>query len=816
MAGILRDMRYAARILAKSPLFTAMAVLTLTLGIGGATSIFSVIYGVLLKPLPYPHSSQIVRLWEESSTGHRMNFADPNFDDVRAQNLSLAGMAGYGSGVESVGANQPTRTRVAAVSKDFFKVIGVQPAIGRSFAPDEQSQVATPTAIVAYNYWKNNLGGNADLSAIKLSIEKRAFTVVGVFPPNFAYPEDSEIWIPRELYEQLPSRTAHNWRGLARLRDGVTLAQARQDLSGIAGHIKKQYGEDVDLSSVAMVPLQASLTGEARPVLFVLLAAVGFLFLIACANVANMTLAQAASRERELAIRAALGAGRLQLVRQFLAESFIVSLLGGIGGVVAAIWGVQGLIALAPQAIPRLREISINVPTLIFALGLSLLVALGLGVFSAWRATSAKARNSVRDGGQRETGSLRSGRLAPVLISGQVGAAFILLIGAGLLGRSLLHVLSVAPGFQTERIATLDLALPPAQEEADKIRRVEFLNQLFDRLRELPGVIEVGGTACLPLTDYDRDGTFVRMNANDALPKTSEDFDRLFRNVSRTGHAEYCAATSGYFRALGIPLIKGRLFDDRDTLETPHVALISESLAKKNWPNQDPVGKQIEFGNMDGDARLLTVVGVVGDVRESNLETPPSPTVYVDYSQRPQSTETFTVVMRSSSDSISLFPGALATLRDIDPNVPPSLNTFHEVLSTSLAWRRFSLILVGVFSCLAFLLAGVGIYGVTSYAVSRRTREFGVRMALGAEKGNVLQLVLSQGLLTTAIGLIAGIGGALLLTKTIQSMLFNTSPFDPLTFGAVGILLLLATLLACYLPALRATRVDPMVALRYE
>lgn len=817
MAGTLQDARYALRILAKSPLFTAMAVLTLALGIGGATSIFSVIYGVLLKPLPYPNSSQIVRLWEEDPTGHRMNFADPNFDDLRAQNHSLVGMAGFGSGVESVRAgNQPARARVAAVSKDFFKVIGVQPVIGRSFAPAEQSPVAAPAAIVGYGFWKNDLGANADLSAIKLTVENRAFTVVGVFPSNFEFPEDSEIWIPRELYEQLPSRTAHNWRGIARIRDGVTLAQTRQDLSGIAQNIKNQYRQDVNLSSVAVVPLQASLTGEIRPVLFVLLAAVGFLFLIACANVANMTLAQAASRERELGIRAALGAGRLRLVRQFLAESVIVSLLGGIGGVIAAVWGVQGLIALAPQGIPRLREVSINVPTLVFALGLSLLVALGLGVFSAWRATSARARNSVRDGGQREAGSLRSGRLAPVLISGQVGAAFILLIGAGLLGRSLLRVLSVSPGFQTERIATLDLALPPAQEEVDKIRRVAFLNQLFDRLRELPGVIEVGGTACLPLTDYDRDGTFVRMNPNDALPKTSEDFDRLFRNISRTGHAEYCAATSGYFRALGIPLIKGRLFDERDTLETPHVALISESLAKKNWPDQDPLGKQIEFGNMDGDTRLLTVVGVVGDVRESNLETPPSPTVYVDYSQRPQSTETFTVVMRSSSDSVSLFPGALSTLHDIDPNVPPSLNTFHEVLTTSLAWRRFSLILVGAFSSISLLLAAIGIYGVTSYAVSRRTREFGVRMALGARKGNVLQLVLSQGLLTTVIGLAIGIGGALLLTRTIQSMLFGTSPFDLLTFGAVGLLLLLATLLACYLPALRATRVDPMVALRYE
>ena len=817
MRSLLQDLRYAARMLVKSPGFASVAVLTLALGIGATTSIFSVIYGVLLKPLPYPKASQIVRLWEQDATGQRMNFADPNFEDLCAQTHTLQGAAEYESEVVSVTAGKhSTRTAVAAVSKDFFGIIGVPPLMGRGFVSEEQVFGAAPAAIVGYGYWKNYLGGDSDLADVKLTLEGRSFSVVGVMPRGYNFPDDSGIWIPRELYENLPSRTAHNWKVIARLKDGIALPRAQEELSVTAGRIKQQNGANVDLTAVAAATLQSATTRQVRPALLVLLSSVGFLLLIACANVANLMLAQASARERELAIRKALGANRGRLIRQFLTESLALTSLGGGLGILSAEWGVNALIALAPKNVPRLQDVRVDWTVLLFALGLTVAVAMVLGIFSALRATSGELQQGIADGGHKQAGSRRGSRLGPFLVTGQVGAAFLLLTGAGLLGRSLLHVLSVEPGFRTERIATLDLSFPPANTESDKVRRVEFLNELFAKLRALPGIVEVGGTACLPLTDSAADGTFVVMNPGEPLPKTMPELERLFHSSGRTGHAEYCATSGGYFHALGIPVLRGRLFDDRDTLDAPHVALVSESLVRQKWPGQDPLGKQIEFGNMDGDLRLLTIVGVVGDVHANSLEIPPSPTIYVSYSQRPQSAQNFTVVMRSETDSASLFPATLNVTRNLDPNLPPRVGTFLQVFASSVASRRFSLMLVGIFSLTALLLASAGIYGVTAYSVSRRTKEFGVRMALGARKLDIFEMILSQGAVTAIIGCVAGSAGALMLTRVIRSFLFEVSPLDPVTYGAVGILLAATTLLACYAPARRATCVDPMVALRYE
>ena len=817
MRSFLQDLRYAARMLVKNPGFTAVAVLTLALGIGATTSIFSVIYGVLLKPLPYPNPSQIVRLWEQDPAGHRMNFADPNFEDVRAQNHTLQGVAEYGSQIMSVLAGrEATRTMVAAVSKDFFAVMGVSPRVGRGFAPDEQVFGAEPVAVVAYGYWKNHLGGETNLASLKLLLEGHPVSVIGVMPPGYDFPDESEIWVPRELYEKLPSRTAHNWRGIARLKDGVTLASAQQDLSLIGGRIREQNGSNVDLTSIAAATLHAATTRNVRPALLVLLSSVGFLLLIACANVANLMLAQASARERELAIRTALGADRPRLVRQFLTETLALTSFGGALGLLSAEWGVSALVALAPKNVPRLQDVRVDWTVLLFAVGLTAAVAVALGIFSALRATSGEVQRGIADGGQKQAGSLRASRLGPFLVTGQVGAAFLLLIGAGLLGRSLLRVLSVEPGFRTERIATLDLSFPPVNTQSDKVRRVEFLNELFAKLRALPGIVEVGGTACLPLTDSAADGTFVVMNPGETLPKTMPELERLFHTSSRTGHADYCATSGSYFHALGIPLLKGRVFDDRDTMDSPHVALISESLARQRWPGQDPIGKRIEFGNMDGDMRLLTIVGIVGDVRASSLEISPSPTIYVSYSQRPQSAQNFTVVMRSETNTASLFPLAMDLMRNLDPDVPPRLGTFVQVFATSVASRRFSLILVGIFSFTALLLASAGIYGVTAYSVSRRTREFGVRMALGAAPKDIFGMILSQGAATTIAGCVVGAAGAVMLTRVIRAFLFDVSPLDPITYAGVGVLLAATTVLACYVPARRATRVDPMIALRYE
>src|SRR5438552_1007242 len=817
MGTLLQDLRYGLRMLAKNPGVTAVAVLTLALGIGATSAIFSAVYGVLLRPLPYPQPDQIVELREVSAQGQAMNFADPNFEDLRSQSRALAAAAEYGAWVESVsGGSEPRRTMVASVSRDFFSVMGVEPIVGRAFAAQDQHVGAAPVALLSYGYWKQYVGGIADFSAVKLNIENQPYSVIGVLPPGFQFPFDSDIWVPRELSKSLPSRSAHNWRVVGRLRDGIPPAQARAELSGIARQLKQQDGQDTMMTDVAVSPLRDALTAEVRPALLTLLGAVGFLLLVACANVANLLLAQAAARERELSIRAALGAGRGRLVRQFLTEALLLSVAGGGLGVLAAFWGVDTLVALAPPNLPRLEDVSINLPVLLFALAVSVWVAAGLGISTALRAAPGNLQGALVERGQGQAGTPGSQRLGRLIVAGQLAITLVLLVGAGLLARSLLRVLSVDPGFRTEHILTMDLALPGAYDDAAKVPRVQFLNALFAQLRTIPGVQEVGGTGRLPLTPFLSNGTYIVMNPNERLPGLSQELEQLFHDPTRTGYAEYCPASEGYFRALGIPLLRGRLFDDRDTLEAPHVALVSQSLARQKWPQQDPLGQTIEFGNMDGDLRLLTVVGVVGDVREETLEAPAPPTIYVNYRQRPQATWRWTVVLRTDVAPAAVLRAAQEIVRKLDPNIPPSSGTFTQVVSASLKARRFNLTLVGVFALAALLLAVAGIYGVTAYSVARRTHELGVRMALGARAGDVLRLVLGQGLLTLATGVAVGTGGSFVLTRAIQSLLFGVGANDPVTFAGVTLLLMLVALLATYVPARRASRLDPMAALRHE
>ena len=814
---LIQDLRFALRVLRKNPGFTWVAFFTLALGIGATTAIFSVVYEVLLRPLPYENPDQIVRLWEVNAQGQRTSFTDPNFEDIRSQSHFLQGLAEYATWPKSVsGGSEPTRTMVATVSRDFFPLMRVRPALGRSFAADDHRFGAAPTALVSYGYWQQYLGSAADLSAVKLNIENQAVSVIGVLPPGFRFPDDSTIWMPRELRRRLPSRSAHNWHVLGRLRDGIPPAQARAELASIARQIHQQYGQDVDMTDVAVARLQDAMTSNVRPALIILLGAVTFLLLIACANVANLLLAQAATRQRELAIRAAIGATRGRLVQQFLTEALLLSLAGGAAGVLAARWGVVALVRLAPPELPLVQEVSISVTVLLFALGVSLAVATGLGVFSALRATSGNAQPALAERGRLQSGAPHSQRLGRAIIAGQLAITLVLLTGAGLLGRSLLRVLATDPGFHTEHITTVDLALSFAEKEADKTRRIQFLNQLLAQLRAIPGVLEVGGTGRLPLTEPLSDGTYVLLAPGEQPPHAMEELERWFHNATRTGYANYSPASEGYFRALGIPLLRGRLFDDRDAIDAPHVAIVSQSLAREKWPGQDPLGRTIEFGNMDGDLRPLTIVGVVGDVREDSVETPPGPTIYVNYRQRPQATYHFTAVVRSETDPASVISSARQIVRTLDPNVPPSFSTFTQVLSNSLKARRFNLTLVGVFASTALLLAIAGLYGVMAYAVTQRTGEFGVRTALGASPGNILRLVLGQGIVTALIGVAIGMAGALILTRTLQSLLFGLSATDPLTVAVVALMLVLVALLACYIPARRAAKVDPMVALRYE
>jgi len=816
LRSVTSDCRYGLRQLRKNPGFTIVAVLTLALGIGATTAIFSVVYGVLLRPLPYRDSNRIMAVFEVTSKGRPSRLADPNFDDFRDQSRSFQAIAKYTDDVASVsGASQPTRTTIAAVSPEFLKVFGIQPILGRDFSASDAKKGAGRTVLVGFGYWRQHLGSQQDLSQAYLKIDGAVYSVIGVLPAGFQFPTDVDLWLPADLDGENASRTSHNYSAVAYLRNGVTVEQANHDISTIARRIHDTSSEQGDylLKDGMVVPLQDSITGKARPALLVLLGAVGFLLLVACANVANLLLAQASARERELAIRSALGAARGRLIRQFLTEAFLLSLFGGGLGVLGAFWGVAGLVALAPENLPQLDSVSISIPVLAFALLLSTAVAAGLGAFTAARATSGDLRESLMEGGRGQAGSQGSQRVGRVIVAAQIAITLVLVVGAGLFARSLMKVLEVNPGFRVDKIVTMDVSLPWMEDPKAKAGQAIFYSNMIDRLQQIPSVRKVGATSGLPMDGGLPDGMFLLMT-QDEVPKTMDGFGALMQQKERIGNADFCVATGGYFQVLGIPLIRGRIFDERDGANSPHVAVISQSLARDRWPNQDPIGHTIEFGNMDGDLRLLTIIGIVGDTHEYGLDAPTRPTVYVNLFQRPRAAITLT--MLSDADTRSVTSAARGILQNLDPEIPAKFGTFSQIYSASLGSRRFNVILIGFFGIAALLLATAGVFGVMAYSVSRRTREIGVRVALGAGSGDVLRMILGQGMRTILIGVAIGIAGSLAVTRTVASLLFGVTPTDPLTFGGVTLLLVGAALLACYIPARRAMRVDPMVALRHE
>ncbi len=817
MQTLWQDVRYGLRMLGKNPGLTAVAVLTLALGVGATTAIFSVVYGVLLRPLPYPDSNRIMAVSEITSKGRPSRIADPNFDDFRDQSRSFQAIAKYNEGIASVsGGSQPTRTTVAGVSPDFLKVFSIQPILGRDFSANDAKKGAGRTVLVSYGYWRQHLGSPRDLSQAHLKIDAGVYSVIGVLPEGFRFPPEVDLWLPADLDGENPSRTSHNYNAVGRLRDGVTVKQANQEIAAIARHIHDASSEQGDylLKDGIVIPLQDSITGEARSPLLVLLGAVGFLLLVACANVANLLLAQASVRVRELAIRCALGAARGRLVRQFLTESFLLSLAGGGLGVLAARWGVAGLVALAPENLPRLDSVSISIPVLAFAFLLSSAVAVGLGAFTAIRATSGDPRKGFAEGGRGPASSRHGQGVGRAIVAAQIAITLVLVVGAGLLGRSLVKVLEVDPGFRVDKIVTMDVSLPWVEDPSAKASQTRFFSNLIARLKQIPGVRQVGATSGLPLVDGGLpDGMFLLMTQTE-MPKTTDAFASLFQQKERIGIADFCVATDGYFKALGIPLIRGRIFDERDGPDSPHVAVISESLARERWPNQDPIGHTIEFGNMDGDLRLLNIVGIVGDTHEYGLDAPPRPTAYVNLFQRPR--PAISLTMLSDADTRLLTSAARGILQDLNPEIPAKFQTLSQVYSASLGSRKFNVILIGFFGITALLLATAGVFGVMAYSVAQRTREIGVRMALGASSRGVLGMVLGQATATAAVGVVIGIAGAFALTRWMQSQLFGVSPTDPPTFVGVALLLILVSLAACYFPARRATRVDPLVALRYE
>ena len=813
---LLQDLRYGFRQLGKAPGFTAVAVLTLGLGIGATTTLFSVVHGVLLRTLPYPEPDRIVRVFEVGKDGTRPSqMSDPNFADLSQQNRTFEGLAQFQTMLVSVsGGHEPARVMAAQVSRDFFRVMGVQPLLGRTFHADEQREGAAPVALVSYGYWQRYLEGDPDLSGRTLTYGDDVVSVIGVTPPELEFPEGADIWIPRELEPVSPSRTALNKKVIGRLAADVPVERARQDMTGIARRLKAQYGDDTWMADAEVIPLHEDLVGRTRPPLLLLLGASGFLLMIACANVGNLLLARAAARKRELAVRLALGAGRARLTQQSLTESLLLSLLGGALGVLVARWGVDVLLRLEAGNLPRLDEIRVDGAVLLFALVVSVVVAVGLALLAAWRATGDGLRALAVS--QRTPAGTGTSRLREMLVVSQVALTLMLLVGTGLLLRSIQRLLVVEPGYRTAGAVILNCYLPYPDTDEQAEQQERFHERLITRLRALPGVGEIGAVDALPLRRQGADGTFLLLDRPDEVTDW-ESFEAIMKLPGRAGYAEYRRATPGYFRAMQIPLLRGKVFDERDHPEAPHAAVISELLAATTWPGEDPIGKLVQFGNMDGDLRPFTVVGVVGDIHDASLEADPRPTFYANARQRPGALGgPLDIVLVAMGDPASLMTTARRIVHDLDPQVAPSIEPLEEVFGSSLAERWFQLLLLGFFGATALLLAVVGIYGVISFHVAQRTHEIGVRVALGATGENVVRLVVQQGLLLAALGVALGLAGALAVTRLMQSLLYRVTTTDPVTFLAVPGLLGVAAMLACVLPACRAVRVDPVIALRAD
>jgi len=814
METMLLDFRYALRMLKKNPGFTFVTILTLALGIGATTAIFDVVYEVLLRPLPYDQPNQIVQLREVSDRGHRMSFSDPNFDDLRSQNHSFEGMAEYAAEVESVaGGSEPTRTMVASVSQDFFPLMHVHPLLGRGFLPENRRFGTAPVALVSYEYWRQYLGGVADLSASKLIILNQAMTVVGVLPAQFRFPDGAEIWVPRELFEHLPSRTAHNWRVIARLRSGVDPNQAHAELVVIARQIKQQF-EDVDMVEVDVSRLQDALTGNVRTGLWMLMGAVGFLLLIACANVANLMLARAATREREIAVRATLGAGRRRILRQLLTESALMALMGGALGIAVAYGGIHLLRAGLPPAggrgqIPHAEWIGIDGTVLGFTLFVSLLTGIIFGLAPAIQISRSELFESLKEGSRGSTAGRRSHFIQSSLVVSEVALSLMLLVGAGVLIRSFFLIMSDSLGFDPSNVLTMQIFLSaPHYPKAQQVN--DFYQRVIEGAGALPGVKSASAANFLPLTGWSGFCDFDI--AGRATPPSGEHF---------TG--QYRVADWRYLQTMGISVKQGRDLVASDGADTQSVALINEALARRYWPNPDLVGQQIRLKfpdtrqPWDPEPRegWLTIVGIVSDVRDWEWGEQKVGQIYLPYTQN--ASRIMHLVVRSEGDPQQLVSGVRSVVNSVDPNQPVTdARSMDDYLAASVSRRRLSMLLLILFAGVATVLAAVGIYGVMAYAVTQRSHEIGIRMALGAEPNDVLRMVVSDGMKLAGIGLVIGIAASYAAVHYLASQLYGVKAKDPLTVLCVSVGLVLVAISACYFPARRATKVDPLEALRYE
>jgi putative ABC transport system permease protein len=800
-----QDLHYGARMLLRNPAFTLVAVLALTLGIGATTAIFSVVNSVLLKPLPYPESERLVFLSEWSPQIDGMSISYPNFTDWREQNEVFEKIGVYRrQSYNLTGTGAPERLVGGMVSADLFAALRVNALRGRLFTNDEDQPGATPVALLSYGLWQRRFGGDTNTIDQQLTLNGRSYTVIGIMPPDFAFPSRAELWTPVGQSAKDPgweSRGNHpGLYAMARLKPGVSVAEARAGMESVAVNLERKYPDSNTGNRVTVTPALENVVRDVKPALFILPGIVGFVLLIACANVANLLLARATTRQKEMAIRTALGASRWRIVRQLLTESLLLSFIGGGLGLLLASWGVKLLVAISPNSIPRSREIMVDNRVLVFTIVVAALTGVFFGLVPALQASKPDLNETLKDAGRGSTG--RRHVLRNALVVAEVALTMVPLMSAGLMIRSFYRLQQVDPGFNGDHLLTFNIALPQKKYPED-VQRINFGEQVADRLRQLPGIDTVGLSSGLPLGNNGWQTSFVI----DGQPPPEP---------GKTPLTEAAVASPDYFRAMGITILKGRNFTDADTKDVPRVALIDEEFARRYWPNEEAVGKHIRPGGNDPRNPLVEIVGIVRRVKMEGLNQE-SDRVQSYYPFRQLPSGNLTVVIKSSQEPMSIASAVREQVLAVDPDQPIyNLNSMQQLRADSIAPERLNLMLFTCFAVIALTLASVGIYGVMSYAVTQRTHEIGIRMALGARPGNVLSMVVRQGMALTITGLALGVGGALLVTRLMTSLLFGTSATDPLTFVAIPLLLAGVALGACFVPARRATKVDPMIALRYE
>ncbi len=810
MATLLSDIRFGARMLLKSPTMTVIALLALTLGIGANTAIFSVVNAVLLRTFPYSEPEQLALVWEKRQGGRTdqnvINLG--NFSDWKEQNQVFSDMAMFFDRTFNLTSDgEPEEVPTQFASTNLFSVLGTNAALGRTFTADDGREGQPRIAIISYGLWQRRFGGDSNIVGRQITLNERPTTIIGVMPANFGWhiqrgtqaSKPADIWVPFEITNELRQRRGRFASAVARLKPGVSMDQAKQEMNTIAARLVQQYPEFNTNWGVNVVPLRTQFTGEIRRPLLILLGAVGFVLLIACANVANLLLARASSRRKEIAVRAGLGASRLRIARQLLTESVMLSLAGGTLGVLVAWWGTKALVALSPPALIDLKSVSVSLPVLAFTLGLSLLTGIVFGLVPALEATRFNLHDSLKEGGKNVGGSSSSHRVRSLFVVAQVAMALVLLVGAGLLMKSFNRLQSVDPGFNPNNLLTMRVTLPFAKYEAEP-KRIEFFQRALEQMRSIPGVEAVGAINTAPFTGL--------------YPGTNVEVDGLKLPEGQELHTGVGVTDANYFQTMQIPLLRGRLYTAQEATEMRHVVVVNETFVRKNLAGKEPLGRQLTIYMKDENVPT-EIIGVVADHKHLGLDLAIEPMIYWPH---PELVYTgMTLMLRTRGDAASVAPAARNVIRTLDPLQPiGEVSTMETLMSTSVARSRFSASLLAVFSIVALVMAVVGIYGVMSYSVLQRTHEIGVRMALGAQRFDVLKLVVMKGIVLGVVGVAAGLAASFALTRLISTLLFEVTTTDAATFAAVSVGLFLVTLIACYVPARRATRVDPLKALRYE